>query len=320
MDLHHFNKNSTNPLAKNQKVKLFIIFFLISFLFWGVTKFSKNYSALVLFDVKYINVPSLLILEPKYKIIEGYVNTSGFQLFFYRFFRKTLKVDFSAAELENSKGLISLVSLRRSLDDQIIGSFLSFENEKLFFDYSVHITKKVAVKIDDNSKFNIASGFSLINDPLIEPDSIDVSGPKSKLDKLNSIPILINSKEEISANVESVVFLKNNDPFIRFNPDKVLYKQSIKKFTEQSFDVFLKVINIPDSLKIKLFPRKVKLFSSFPIEFVNNVRNDDFELIFDYLDTNDGNFQSVPIRLNKSPNFSKNVRWEPKSISYLIKK
>tara|TARA_B100001057_G_scaffold209826_1_gene210521 strand:+ start:71 stop:1033 length:963 start_codon:yes stop_codon:yes gene_type:complete len=320
MDLHHFNKNSTNPLAKNQKVKLFIIFFLISFLFWGVTKFSKNYSALVLFDVKYINVPSLLILEPKYKIIEGYVNTSGFQLFFYRFFRKTLKVDFSVAELENSKGLISLVSLRRSLDDQIIGSFLSFENEKLFFDYSVHITKKVAVKIDDNSKFNIASGFSLINDPLIEPDSIDVSGPKSKLDKLNSIPILINTKEEISANIESVVFLKNNDPFIRFNPDKVLYKQSIKKFTEQSFDVFLKVINIPDSLKIKLFPRKVKLFSSFPIEFVNNVRNDDFELIFDYLDTNDGNFQSVPIRLNKSPNFSKNVRWEPKSISYLIKK
>lgn len=320
MDLHYFNKNSTNPLAKNQKVKLFIIFFLISFLFWGVTKFSKNYSALVLFDVKYINVPSLLILEPKYKTIEGYVNTSGFQLFFYRFFRKTLNVDFSVAELENSKGLINLVSLRRSLDDQIIGSFLSFENEKLFFDYSVHITKKVAVKIDDNSKFNIASGFSLINDPLIEPDSIDVSGPKSKLDKLNSIPILINSKEEISSNVESVVFLKNNDPFIRFNPDKVLYKQSIKKFTEQSFDVFLKVINIPDSIKIKLFPRKVKLFSSFPIEFVNKVRNDDFELIFDYLDTNDGNFQSVPIRLNKSPNFSKNVRWEPKSISYLIKK
>ncbi|MBU79800.1 MAG: hypothetical protein CMD29_06725 [Flavobacteriales bacterium] len=320
MDLHYFNKNSTNPLAKNQKVKLFIIFFLISFLFWGVTKFSKNYSALVLFDVKYINVPRLLILQPKYKIIEGYVNTSGFQLFYYRFFRKTLEVDFSVSELKNSEGLISLISLRRSLDDQITGSFLSFENEKLFFNYSLHVTKKVPVIIDNKSKFNIASGFSLINDPLIEPDSIHVSGPKSKLDKLNFIPILINTNEEISVNIESEVFLKNDDPFVRYTPDKVTYKQSIKKFTEQSFDVFLKVINIPDSQKIKLFPKKVKLFSSFPVEFVNNVKNDDFELIFDYLDTNDGNFQSVPIRLNKSPNFSKNVRWEPKSISYLIKK
>ena len=165
-----------------------------------------------------------------------------------------MDVDFSAAELKESKGLISLVSLRRSLDDQISGSFLSFENEKLFFDYSVHVTKKIAVIIDNNSKFNIASGFSLINDPLIEPDSINVSGPKSKLDKLNFIPILINSKEEISANIESVVFLRNNDPFISYNPDKVIYKQSIKKFTEQSFDIFLKVINLPDSIKIKLFP------------------------------------------------------------------
>ena len=41
---------------------------------------------------------------------------------------------------------------------------------------------------------------------------------------------------------------------------------------------------------------------------------------FDYLDTDNGKYQSIPIRLNKFPDFSKNIRWEPKTISYLLKK
>ena len=317
---NHFIKNSENTLAKKQKIKLFLIFIIVSSLFWGITKFSNNYSALVFFDVKFINVPDLIVVQPKYKIIEGYINTSGFQIFFYRFYRKTLDVDFSSAELNDSSGIISLVSLRRSLDDQIIGSFLSFENEKLFFDYSKYITKKVPVVSDKNSKFNISPGFGSMNDSSFLPDSILVSGPKSKIDNLDSIPVLINFNEEVLKNIQINVTLPNNDPYIKFKPQKVIYKESVRKFTEQDFDIFLNVINIPDSIQIKLFPEQVKLFSSFPLEFINDVKEDDFELIFDYLDTDNGKYQSIPIRLNKFPDFSKNIRWEPKTISYLLKK
>ncbi len=320
MHLNHFSKNSENPLAQKQKVKLFVIFIIVSSLFWGITKFSNNYSALVFFDVKYINVPDLIIVQPKYKLIEGYVNTSGFQLFFYRFYRKTLYVDFSSADINDSSGTISLVSLRRSLDDQINGSFLSFENEKLFFDYSKHIIKKVPVVIDKNSKYNISPGYGSMNDSSVLPDSIFVSGPKSKIDSLDFIPCLINLDEEISKNIEINVTLQNNDPYIKFKPEKVIYKESIRKFTEQDFDIFLNAINVPDSIQIKLFPEQIKLFSSFPLEFINKVKVEDFELIFDYFDTKNGKYQSVPIRLSKSPDLSKNIRWEPKTASYLLKK
>ena len=320
MDLYNSEKNSDNPLAKKQKLKLFLVFFFVSTLFWGVTKFSNNYSALVLFSVKYINVPELIIIQPQYKLIEGYVNASGFQLFFYRFFRKTLNIDFSSANLNDGNGSISLVSLRRSLDDQIFGSFLSFENEKLFFGYSSYITKKVPVKVDQNSEFNIASGFSSLQDSSFEPDSINVSGPKSKLEDLDFIPVLIKLNGEISKNIEMTVRIQDNDSSLKFNPNNIVYRESIEKFTEQSFDINLKLINVPDSVKIKLFPKNVKLYSSFPFQFVNNINNEDFELIFDYLDTKNGKFQSIPVRLNKFPDFSKNIRWEPKTISYLVKK
>jgi hypothetical protein len=51
MDLKIFN-NSLIPDARKQKAKVFIIFILISFLFWGITKFSKKYPKLLAIDSK----------------------------------------------------------------------------------------------------------------------------------------------------------------------------------------------------------------------------------------------------------------------------
>ena len=318
MVLNLFNNSLSNPLARKQKIKLFLIFIIISFLFWGITKFSKNYSALVLFDVKYENTPDLLIVESDYMVIEGYINTSGFQLLLYRLIPKTLKVDISFADFEKSKGTIDLTSQRRSLDDQIIGNFLSFENDQLYFNYSTLKTKKVKVNI--NTNFNYAPGYNSMNDSRIEPDSVTVSGPEYTLVNLNFLNTEVVEKDNISSNIKMIISIENNDSLLKIIPIKVLFEESIKRFTEQEFEIPIKVINLPDSIKIKLFPEKVNLTSSFPIEYIEKVKNEDFELVFDYEITDNGKFESVPVSLIKSSEFSRNIRWVPQTISYLIKK
>ena len=318
MVLNLFNNSLSNPLARKQKIKLFLIFIIISFLFWGITKFSKNYSALVLFDVKYENTPDILIVESDYKVIEGYINTSGFQLLIYRLIPKTLKVDISIADFEKSKGIIDLTSQRRSLDDQIIGNFLSFENDQLYFNHSTLKTKKVKVNI--NTNLNYASGYNSMNDSRVEPDSVIVSGPEYTLVNLNVLNTEFVEKDNISSNIKMIISIENNDSLIKITPIKVLFEETVKRFTEQVFEIPIRVINLPDSIKIKLFPEKVNLTSSFPIEHIEKVKNEDFELVFDYKITDNGKFKSVPVSLVKSSNFSRNIRWVPQTISYLIKK
>ena len=70
------NISSSNLVKKKQKIKLFLIFNVVSFLFWGITKFSKNYSELVFFDVRFVNSPNLMKIESDYKTIDGYINSS----------------------------------------------------------------------------------------------------------------------------------------------------------------------------------------------------------------------------------------------------
>lgn len=318
MDLNIFKNSLSNPLARKQKTKVFLIFILISFLFWGITKFSKNYSALVFFDVKYVNTPDLIVVESSYKIIEGYINTSGFQLLLYRLIPKKIKVDISLANFKESKGILDLTSQRRSLDDQISGSFLSFENDRLFFNYSKLTNKKVRVSV--NTDFIYSLGYNNMNDARVEPDSVYVSGPESIINNLNFISTIIIKKENISNNIKTIVSLENKDSLVKIRPNKVLFQESIKRFTEKDFEIFINLINVPDSIEIKLFPEKVKLTASFPIYLIEKVKKENFELVFDYLSTENGKFESVPIDLINTPEFSRNVRWIPKTISYLIKK
>ena len=318
MDLNVFNNSLSNPLARKQKIKVFLVFILISFLFWSITKFSKSYSALVLFDVKYYNTPELIVVESDYKTIEGYVKTSGFQLLLYRLTPKTLKVDISLSDFKESQGTINLISQRSSLDDQIKGSFLSFKNDQLFFKFSKLKNKKVRINI--NTDFTYALGYNNINNSRIKPDSVYVSGPESILDSLDFLTTVLISKKNISNNIELFLPIENNNPLIKIKTDKVLFQESVKKFTEKDFEVYIKLINIPDSIEIKLFPEKVKLTASVPLDLIDNFNNENFELVFDYLSTENGKFESVPVNLVGVPDFSRNIRWVPKTISYLIKK
>ena len=290
MELNLFSNVSSNSFARKQKVKLFLIFVTISFLFWGITKFSKNYSALVFFNVKYENTPDLMIIKSNYKTIEGYINSSGFQLLLYRLMPKTLKVDISIANFDNSKGVIDLIPQRRALDDQIIGNFLSFENDQLFFNYYTFKTKKIKVKA--NTEFNYMSGFGGINDFKITPDSVVVSGPKATLEKLEFLNTQLIEKDNISKDINLLALIENNDSLLKISPNKVFISRSVKQYTEQEFEVYIKVVNLPDSIEIKLFPEKVKLTSSLPIQFIEKVEDKDFELVFNYSTTENGKFEA----------------------------
>ena len=318
MDSNIFKNQSSNTLKTKSKIKLFLVFSFISFLFWIFTKFSKNYSELVFFEVKYENIPDLILVDSEYNIIEGYINSSGFQIFLYRLMPKTLFVDISLADFQISKGEIDLSSQRRSLDDQINGSFLSFETDKLFFNYSSLKTKKVKVKID--SKFEFASGYSNMNDQKIEPDSIVISGPDSIIENIDVLITEPIEMQNISNDIQMTVSVLNNYSNVLIKPSKVFFKESVKRFTEQDFEVLINIINAPDSIEIKLFPEKVNLTSSFPIEYIDKLRSSDFELVFDYFKTENGQFESISLDLINSPKMSKNTRWEPKTISYLFKK
>ena len=180
------------------------------------------------------------------------------------------------------------------------------------------MTKKIKVNI--NTDINYASGYYNMNNSIIEPDSVEISGPESILNNLVFINTELISIDNVSDDLKMILNIEPIDSFIKIKPSKVFFHESVKRFTEQDFELQISVINVPDSIDIKLFPEKVQITASFPIDLINKFNDKDFELTFDYSLTENGKFESIPINLTKTPKSFRNVRWDPKTISYLIKK
>tara|TARA_B100000686_G_C16805562_1_gene989941 strand:+ start:1121 stop:2077 length:957 start_codon:yes stop_codon:yes gene_type:complete len=318
MKLNPLKNTSSNTLAKKQKIKLFLIFVLISTLFWTSTKFSKNYSSLISFKIEYQNTPELVIIESSNQNIELYINTSGFQLLLYKIFPRTLYIDASLASFKRSKAEIDLSQYRGDIEEQINGTFISFGDNILSYKYSILSQKKY--KVIPNINLTFLPGYNFVNDWKITPDCVLVSGPKSKLDRLNYIKTEFVIKKEVSENIYQSTYLINPDSLLIIKPNNVLVERTIKRFTEKELNLPINVTNLPKDINIKLFPESVLVKFSFPIEFVEEINHKDFMLNFDFQMTENGKFKSLPLTISKFPEMAKNIRWIPQTISYLIKK
>lgn len=101
MDTIPQNKNDSSK--NNRKLRVFLLFLSLSFLFWMLIKLSKNYISDVEFNLVYTDVPKNKLIQnkPDSKIILT-INTIGFKLLKYNF--KNNDLSYSLADLERKKG------------------------------------------------------------------------------------------------------------------------------------------------------------------------------------------------------------------------
>ena len=72
---------SQNNTGINKMYSSFILFFLLSVVFWFMTKLSKEYEGTIKYPVVYNNLPdNKLLQENPLDFIEVYVKASGFKL------------------------------------------------------------------------------------------------------------------------------------------------------------------------------------------------------------------------------------------------
>ena len=75
-----------------KRLRFFSFFFALSLLFWIITKLSNTYSSSVEFEINFVDIPPLVVLEQdvgsKMKVN---ITASGFQLLVYHFFKNYIK-------------------------------------------------------------------------------------------------------------------------------------------------------------------------------------------------------------------------------------
>ena len=304
---------------KKINFKFFLIFIVVSSFFWIVTKFSNIYKFQNDFDINWTNVPETIIVENEQNKISLLFSASGFEIILYKFFNNKIEISLDKDVVyENNIALVNINNKiyeieKQLFDNNIIEDLIS---KKITFNYSTLSSKKVPVLVD--KKINFRPGYLNENKFYIYPDSIVVVGPDNIIDTLKNVKTYPFERNDIYKSIDEKIKLLLLDD-LSYSENQIKLSSIVKKYSEKEFKIPIKIINLPDSIRLKLFPNHVTLKAIISLDDFNDIIDDNFKIIVNYKLLK-SNYSSLSLFLTEYPGNVKNINWYPKTVNYLIRK
>ena len=103
-----------------KRLRFFSFFVALSFLFWIITKLSNTYSSSVEFDVNFVDIPPLIVLNQNFEAkLKVDITASGFELLIYHFIKNEINVSIENADYNLGTGKIDLMGQKFRLQQQL---------------------------------------------------------------------------------------------------------------------------------------------------------------------------------------------------------
>jgi hypothetical protein len=313
-------------IKANKKLATYMFFVILATIFWFLNALSKEYTTTVNYPVTYKDFPSKKILSnelpPKLKLT---VRAKGFDLLRYKisFFQS---LNFSVNEYTNSKmekvGDNNFLFPTNRITSQVatqLSSAISVTHispDTINFQFSSLIEKKIPVHLNRN--FNFEPQFRLGGDVVLSPDSVWVIGAKAIIDSIKQLETeLLEFKELNESKTKRIGLVKVKG--LSFVQKKVNVELPVEQFTEAQKQIRLKVINVPKSVFLRLFPHEIKLSYLVGLKDYESILKEQFELEADYLKM-DTVRNKLQVYLKNSPLNVSNISFYPGEVGYLIEK
>lgn len=272
---------------------------------------------------------------PKGKVLVGdppkqislQVRAYGYTLLRYKLGASLLPVviDLEEAPLfslnnSQSKRYILTNTLRNTISNQLKGELQLgiIATDTLHFEFTTMEQKKV--KVIPSLNYSLERQHMLTGPIVIKPDSITISGPGTLIDTVNTINTRSVRLDRL-ANVYSSSIGLSEIPQVGFSHRRVSLTIPVEKYTEAELSKSLKVLNLPDTLRLILLPRTVTLKCNVPISRYQDLFEDD--IVMPYVDFRDSYEQSgnkLRIQVESQPYAVRVVDIEPKFVEFIIER
>lgn len=304
---------------KNKRINVFILFLLLAFIILLFTKLSKDYTNTINFSIEKINVPQEDVILNNSTPLNITLKTHGFKWLTYYFSKPKITIDFSKDVYKKDNIFIwhkTKAYLENTQFDKQI-ELLNISPDTLFFKYDVNMVIKVPVKLNSNIKFS--PGYNVSTPFVLVPDSIVVIGPKAIVSNIKKIETTSVLLKDVKSNVSETVKLKfpKNSSDLTFSNDNVLLKATVEKFTEGTLKIPVNIINVPDNIKLKYFPKEVNVSYYVSLSNFNGISAKDFKVVCDFSKAINNQSLLVP-EIERFPETVKNIKINQQRIEFII--
>lgn len=310
-------------LLKKNNVKTFFFFLAFTSVLWLFIQFSKNYTREVEVALRYVNIPKDKILNADSdQVIRMVLNGNGFRLIKYNWKKPILSLNAEDAIVQNNNEYYFRINKESSiLKDKLDfkGKVLSLQKDTLRLKLDQNIEKKIKVIV--NKDIQYAVGYGSDKGPVINPDSITISGPKQIIDTINTVTTehLVVDGLNVDYTTKLYVETAQLPTIVTVRPKAVAVAVHVSKFTEGSQKIPISLQNIPENTDIKIFPKEVAIVYRVGLDRYNEVNPRDFMVIADYAKASE-NSSFLTLELISKPESIHDIRLQEKQVQFVVLK
>ncbi|MCK5824613.1 MAG: hypothetical protein KAG96_04330 [Ichthyobacteriaceae bacterium] len=303
--------------------KVFLVFFAVSFFFWGLIKMSKLYTQTLSYVVSYINAPVELMVDelPDVKL-ELVTTASGFRFVSYIIGNKNIELSFSKLRKFNDgsyyllpQDQITFIKNQFSSDVNLSHSSL----DTLFFDFSKKVSKKIPVEL--NCDIKLSPSYKYKNKLKLLPDSVVITGRKLDVEKVISIKTDSLIIDDVFNSDEFIVTLVNPaEDLLVLSGKNISVDVQVERYTQSGVDVQIELKNVPKGYLLRVFPAKAKVVFNTGLTHYNDITQHSFKVVADYnlIKNTESNFIKLDVGVISDE--AEFIRVEPSDVEFLLRK
>jgi len=266
----------TDHAENREKVIAFSIAFFISVCLWFIVNLSRDFNVTIQVPIQVASIPEGEIISsdvPDYASVN--VSGEGWNIISVYNSPPRILVTAESGEVNLSEQMRNQISAFSDLNIiQVQPPMVTIETEK-------KATKKVP--ISNNVELNLREQFGLLEDPVITPDSVTISGTADALENITEWATEDVQINNVNSSFQRNISLQQPDSGVSLDRETVNYQVEVAEFTEAEVRVPIRTRNLPAGRAVTYNPSSITVRFSIPIDQYSEIQGEQpFQAYVDY--------------------------------------
>ena len=171
----------------------------------------------------------------------------------------------------------------------VIPSNFEVDYVEVVYPNAVHISldeyKEKIVNVISNIYLDPAPGYTLVGEPIIDPEKIKIAGSKNIVQLINSVKTESDTINNLTKDISVSVQLNSvRDQLIEYTPKIIYLNQKIQSISERIIsEIPVKVINQNNTLQVFVSPQTVSLTVIGGTDYIASLEPNDISISVDFI-------------------------------------
>lgn len=308
------SETDSAPFEKKEKTIAFGIALFIALCLWFIVNLNRDFNVTLQVPIQLSNLPDDRIVSNELpENVNVNLTGEGWQLI--SLYNNPPRVLLNA-ESEN-------INLSEQIRSQI-GAFndiniMQVDPGSITIQTEAKATKRVPV--ENTVEISLRGQFGLLSDPVLTPDSVTVTGARSRIEEISSWQTRTVELTNINGSLEREIPLEAPGPGVLVQPETTILSIEVAEFTEAEIRVPIRTRNLPSGQAVTFNPSSVTVRFDVPIDQYTDIQGSRiFSAYVDYatLQENDSGRITPEIEINDTNYIVRLRSFQPPRVSYFM--